>query len=534
MENTFHKCGFFRLKHMQLKIFLVYCVFLQVSLIHAQGETRFVKHHYFPYQQTEYRNILVTDTCYWIMGWATDTIYPYYWTAITCKVSLSGDLLKTKTLIYNWTTFGWPEGIHCFENKLYTAYKDRHDSVRIVVYDISKDSMYQYFSWGKVNPKSKYIYEQVFCGNKNGDQYIATTSEGDTLLKNDSEIQLIKLDKDKQTLFVKQYHIEDRYVDLRGIKEMKNGDVFILGDIRLPNYQKYNDDSYRGYALLVNSSGDSLTTIICDQFSDGFRDILQTNDNSLICASSKIRHLGNGDGKPLIVKLNYSGKTIWEITVDSSEYSGSWVFYNNMRKILQIDSLNFTGICGIEKLDAQDIFYPYIDYRVCIINFNLDGKVNWQRIYKLDPQGFEQPSIFDAKRTLDGGYIHSGLYNLSTSKNTESALLIKTDSLGCLIQGCDKIVNVHDIHQGKTKAFEIFPNPITKDLLVLLSRVDTDKLCKYSLSNLEGIEIMSHDQMFQRGVQYLIKISDKIPNGEYLFSIHGQDFNQCEKIIILR
>jgi len=113
-------------------------------------------------------------------------------------------------------------------------------------------------------------------------------------------------------------------------------------------------------------------------------------------------------------------------------------------------------------------------------------------------------------------------------------LLIKTDSLGCLIPGCDKIVNVHDIHQSKTKAFEIFPNPITKDLLVLLSRVDTDKLYKYSISNLEGIEIISHDQMFQRGVQYLIKISDEIPNGEYLFSIKGQDFNQSEKIMILR
>lgn len=519
---------------MQLKIFLVYCVFLQVSSVHAQDQTSFVKKHYFPYQQTEYRNILVTDSCYWIMGWATDTIYPYYWTAITCKVSLSGDLLKTKTLIYKWTTFGWPQGIHYFDNKLYSTYKDRSDSIRIVVYDISIDSMYQYFSWGKVNPKSKYIYEQEFCGNTKGEQYIATTSEGDTLLKNDSEIQLIKLDKDKQTLFVKQYHIKDRYVDLRGIKEMKNGDVFILGDIRLPNYQKYSDDSYRGYALLVNSSGDSLTTIICDQFSDGFRDIIQSNDNNLIGASATIEHSDNTRGQPSIIKINYSGKIIWNIIPDSCEASGSWVFHNNMRKILQIDSLNFTGICTIEKLDTQDIYFPYIDYRVCMINFNLDGKVNWQRIYKLDPQGFEQPSVFDAKRTIDGKYILSGLYNLSTSKNTESALLIKTDSLGCLIPGCDKIVNVNDIHQGKTKAFEFFPNPITKDLLVLLSRVDTDKLCKYSLSNLEGLEIMSHDQMFQRGVQYFIKISDEIPNGEYLFSIKGQDFNQCEKIMILR
>ena len=52
--------------------------------------------------------------------------------------------------------------------------------------------------------------------------------------------------------------------------------------------------------------------------------------------------------------------------------------------------------------------------------------------------------------------------------------------------------------------------------------------------NLSGKVLHTSHFNPQQGIQYFMEIPTDLPNGEYIFKIQGKEFQQAEKIIILR
>lgn len=190
---------------------------------------------------------------------------------------------------------------------------------------------------------------------------------------------------------------------------------------------------------------------------------------------------------------------------------------------------------GIVYRDTFSVTNPGPEFRIILLHFNTDGIVNWQRIFRL-AEGGEVSDEYDMKRTDDGGYIISGLGSGFGEKFKDglACILIKTDSCGCVVPNCQKIVNNSDIESGKEKSFVIYPNPIIGDQLFMLSRITSKQNFNWSIIDLQGRVMISNELKVDQGVQYLIPIPETIPNGDYIFSIGNGTFEQDEKIVIKR
>ncbi len=112
--------------------------------------------------------------------------------------------------------------------------------------------------------------------------------------------------------------------------------------------------------------------------------------------------------------------------------------------------------------------------------------------------------------------------------------LLHLDSDGCLVPGCDKVVNNTDIQSGKEKAFAIYPNPSVSNHLYLLSRTGEQSKVTLELIDLSGKVLHTSHFNPQLGTQYFMEIPTDLPNGEYIFKIQGKEFQQAEKIVIIR
>lgn len=524
---------------MKINLFILSLIIFLLNIqwnITAQSTTRFQKvHKILHMDQQEYNNILPTDSCYWIMGWGIDTLYPYLWTAFASKISLDGFILKRKELRHTKKKYGWPSGIFEYKNIISSAYFDAYDSIRIVNYNVAIDSIYESMSWGTENKSVNHIYSPSYRVDNQGNQFICAVNEGDTI-KPDSEIQFIKINKDNEIVFLRRIYKSKMFYDILNNKIDQNGNLNIFGKIYLPVYKKNDDNSFKNILFKLDSNGTLLKTIISDRFTGGIYDVIEDEEGNYICSSSIPFHGGNLDGHPAIIKMDSLGKTLWSIIPDSSVLYGGWLFYSNMIRLIRTDQNNYTSLGGIIYNDSFNVLKPGFEYRTILLSFNTDGKVNWQRIFRLATEGGEGSNQMDMKSTMDGGYIISGRSSGygELFKDGSVCFLIKTDSCGCIVPDCQRLVSSSDLNSGKEKAFVLFPSLVNQDQLFLQSRISSNTRSQWFLIDIHGQEILRKDIRLEQGVQYIIQIPKYIPNGDYIFRVSNNQFEQNEKIVLLR
>ncbi|NOT37577.1 MAG: T9SS type A sorting domain-containing protein [Saprospiraceae bacterium] len=516
-----------------MKISITILFYSICLLVSSQDNIRFAKRYLAPFYQYEYNNVLATDSCYWISGWGTDTIKPNYWTAVIAKFDLNGNLLLKKELRANITDFGWPEGIYYHSNKIYTLYLQPYDSAKLVTYDILKDSLYVFRSFGPMED-SQYLFTPYLFLNNQGEIFVTWSSNINSGKKFKMEVYLIKLDSLGNELLNKRITFNDRWFILRGIKESKDSNIIIHGFLSLEYYQKNNDESKRDYILVLNNKGDSLTSITYRySMNSGIRDLIQIEDNSYICATTILSHKGSITGLPAIIRMDARGRLKWSIIPDSAFLSDYW--FSTSGSIVKLEKINLNNYTALGNMELKDEVNPSRgsgNVRIVMLNFDTLGKVNWQRIYSMDSAN-NVFHAFDFKRTMDGGYIICGSGDSITPAITlvNAAILIKTDSFGCIVPDCHKFVNVDDVVKGKHKAFEIYPNPIAGNRFYVLSRISSAQNYRVLFINIMGQIVHSTSIQAQAGMQYILSRPANIPSGEYVIQIVGKEFIQTEKII---
>lgn len=178
---------------------------------------------------------------------------------------------------------------------------------------------------------------------------------------------------------------------------------------------------------------------------------------------------------------------------------------------------------------------PYESYGA-LYKISEDGDSLWHRKYQ--PLSWDSTragwiKFTQVKETPYQSLVISAMVS-DRSDNLVKSWLLHLDSEGCLVPGCDKIVSNIDIHSGNEKAFAIYPNPSVSSHLYLLSRIGDHSIVTLELFNLSGKVLHTSHFNPQHGTQYFIEIPTDLPNGEYILKIHGKEFQQAEKIIILR
>lgn len=172
----------------------------------------------------------------------------------------------------------------------------------------------------------------------------------------------------------------------------------------------------------------------------------------------------------------------------------------------------------------------------CIFKCSIQGDSLWTRLYQ--PLGWDSTrawwmSMESMRTTPYNTLVVCGRVGDGQDQVTRGWLL-HLDSEGCLVPGCDKVVDTKDIHSGNGKAFEIYPSPIVSNHLYLLSRIGDQSKVILELFDLSGKVLHSSHFYPQLGSQYFMEVPTDLRNGEYILNIRGKEFQHAEKIIIIR
>lgn len=97
-----------------------------------------------------------------------------------------------------------------------------------------------------------------------------------------------------------------------------------------------------------------------------------------------------------------------------------------------------------------------------LVKMDPTGTVLWERNYLTNPNIDQY--IYDLRRTLDGGFIMAGTAFDTVPPLSQDAWLIKTDSFGCIVPGCQVFDAVLEQYTSLQGALQVSPNP-TSDVV---------------------------------------------------------------------
>ena len=160
--------------------------------------------------------------------------------------------------------------------------------------------------------------------------------------------------------------------------------------------------------------------------------------------------LGIGLGQEAwLAKIDGSGNLLWEHTypIDND---------NVFQHAVEMDNGDLVVV-------GQDYFYnpdvPIYYLKSTVTRFTSEGEVIWKRYHytREDRNNY----LFDIVRTSDGGFLAGGFANSDTS-DRQDAWVVKMDSLGCAVPGCELTNSTEDKEEtlaGVTLKMTVSPNP---------------------------------------------------------------------------
>ena len=211
--------------------------------------------------------------------------------------------------------------------------------------------------------------------------------------------------------------------------------------------------------------------IITEYLESSGTDIEKINDSTILLSGVYTSPIDNTTTFGCIIKINSSGNTIWKTDFKGStpcEITGSTMDLNgNFLLTGLMPDFDSTGwYCG------------------CLVKVNSSGDSLFQRAYNSGTQFPEW--LFSIKPTNDG-YIMAG-YSVGA---TQDACLIKVDTFGCLIPGC-QTVGLPNI-PFNIDPISIYPNPANE----YLNLSHSEKIVSYRMADMLGRIVLEEKYFYQ-------------------------------------
>ncbi|MGB1004219.1 MAG: T9SS type A sorting domain-containing protein [Salibacteraceae bacterium] len=160
---------------------------------------------------------------------------------------------------------------------------------------------------------------------------------------------------------------------------------------------------------------------------------------------------------PWVVGLNTNGNIIWADTnTPEQAVSNSDNYYTDI-ELLTDSSLIISGQRDI--WDSGNIGPAKFRKHGVLAKYSITGESAWVRNYRhpeVPNEWYVKHLLFDVDPTPDGGFVAIGWLNPSND-NTQDTWMIKVDSFGCLVKGCE-VTSVPQIESSVAQV-NIYPNP---------------------------------------------------------------------------
>ncbi len=443
------------------KLSTIFC-FIPI-LLSAQVTFNVQSNFGFPYLKLT--NVLPTDTCYYVTGVVTDTATGQtVLGSVLMKFDLLGDTISTKKLVVpSKNYFVWGLGLlPSSDGSLICAGEatDSIDKVFILKYTTDGDTQLIKEFTSPNHPASTFVTAKSL--NLFGDKIVLAG----TYLPVSGEVQL-----DIYLNWVDQFgnliqqntygsSISDQIAST--LFDASNGSI-IMGGSQTNSNLTFQNFISRTYVFGVDSLGNKLWEYLSPQgqLRDRVYSMVKTPDDGVVIASSKgIEYEVNSSVGQLrwhsyIFKLNENHQQVWGRELRGVRHTGG----TGVAKVVTAtDRAGFVA-CG-NLLEDKSFGEP--KYGSWVFKVSNQGDSLWARYFTFVEGVDRYYEPVDMKATPDGGYVivgqsNEGLENLGW--------LMKLDSFGCLIPGCNANDGPNATTEKKVEmTLAIYPNP-TSDFL---------------------------------------------------------------------
>lgn len=471
-----------------------------------------------------FTTILATDSCYWVYGAIWDTSKPYFGGTAIFKFDVRGNLIKQKELISKTDFYGFNNDMFAIHNKLYTSILNPYSTSSIIAYDIIGDSFQIVATVGNLLPEGNFLSINNLHFDLLGNFYLANSVSSKSTTDSYTQVQLVKFNNNFEIEWSKQLGNINIDEIPYSIATDSTGNVYVGGQRLKLNYVEGDGNYSRSIVYKLSTDGELLKETTADRLSGAVFDFAIDVSGNYICASEVLLpyHPQRPFSYPAYQKLEHDGKVIFRQYFEEAPKEEK--FYSNFSKIMKIENSYYVlGGIGVFDNDVQPLI---AESRAIFIKCDEYGNLIWKRIYKT-AYGIEATNLYDFDATKDGGFIMAGLGAVGGNDSIGwKSMLLKVDSVGCLIPGC-QIVNNDDIKLSSDDEFLLYPNPI-EDYLVLLHQ-DKEKVI-YNISSLDGKQIQKFTSSIQ-GEQIIISTNSYLP-GAYIISANFQNGKSISRTFI--
>jgi hypothetical protein len=485
------------------------CIFHLFGQVHAQTE-RFSK-IFCPYNIAAIgRHILVTDTGYIAGGVAKDSNSQMQ-TLVLLRVSKQGLLNGFKTPSSKLIKYypGSASSIVKTKDGGYVWAGQTYNFIKACGFLIKLDSLLS-TSWEReysFNNDSTYSYLGTMQVKQTYDGGYAMTGDIDGPGQYDTDVLLLRTDSLGQKLWQKTYNFKGADRGWNLIETPDKG--FLLG---AGGYVAGNEQSYDGLIIKTDSAGnEQWRKTIGGSYLDYYCVVANSNDGNFLVGT--IHAIGQfAPDYPIsqirLMKINSGGVVLWD------KLYGKATYFNQMGQVLIQGDGNII-VSGSYLSDSSTVQYG--ESYGYVLKTNSQGDSVWMREYYYFNGDANANRLYDIKQTPDGGFIACGEVD-SLPAIPQSIWVLKLDSFGCLVPGCQNVGMKEVILQDNEQLF-VFPNPASTEINIRLPEKFRENAQQARIFDHLGREVL-RQHLTAGEVTHAINIAS-LPTGVYYIRIIG-------------
>jgi Secretion system C-terminal sorting domain len=211
----------------------------------------------------------------------------------------------------------------------------------------------------------------------------------------------------------------------------------------------------------------------------------------------------------LVVKWTDNGIVEW-----SGYYGPDSNYVSGLTKIIQLADTSYviTGGQDIQYWVGEDMHTMG-----WLIKIDKKGKKIWSRTFTMDTTADHY--TWDVDLAPDNGFILCGSSFSNPNSTDQDGWLLKVDSMGCLIPGCDTIrTGINPTQHISLSGILLYPNPTDGPLLVDFSTLKNEIPQRLELIDINGRVLINNKIDMGEDVYYL-DLSE-FPPGMYILSVY--------------
>lgn len=228
-----------------------------------------------------------------------------------------------------------------------------------------------------------------------------------------------------------------------------------------------------------------------------------------------------------ILKSDYS--TVWDIKIGNPN---NWTHFNEIKQLPDKSFIAIGELIDTIYPEGSDsAIWADVGWLVKVSNM---GQLIWERKYWGTLEGSETNYLSDFEVLPNGDIIACGesRSNVPGDPVPQQGWLIRVDSFGCLVPGCQLVGIEEPEQETKIEFIKIFPNP-TDDWLYIYFNApqsfDTEEF-SFTITNMNG-EIIEQQPAVQNFTTYFLETRNYASGVYFVYLMRNGELVQTEKFV---